>query len=217
MGMMINRRRAYGGKKRLLPSGYRQLEYIENTSNAYIDTGIVPSRDFGIEMDCYILTEISDSARSTKIFGSSKFNGGPWGGIMISTWPSTAGGQMSWCNAYGVSGGLNPKLKTYERITFKCINNVYTAQDGTITYINYRSDNHLYGTCYLFTIHTDYTALTSAGLRVYNTKIYEGYNVVRNFIPCKNPNNIVGMYDTVNGVFYSSPNGTAFVSGPRVS
>ena len=40
MGMMINRRRVMDGKKGLLPSGYTQLEYIENTSNAYIYTGI---------------------------------------------------------------------------------------------------------------------------------------------------------------------------------
>ena len=198
----------------LLPSGYTQLEYIENTSNAYIDTGIVPNRDFGIEMDCYILTEISTSAASAKLFGSSVFNNGFWGGIMMSTYPTKPGGQSTWCEA-NVVGSFDPKLKGYERITLNCINNVYTAPDGTITYINYRNDNLIYGTCYLFNIHTDRT-LTTAGLRVYNTKIYEKINIVRNFIPCINPNNVVGMYDTVNGVFYSSPNGTAFVAGPEV-
>lgn len=35
-----------------------------------------------------------------------------------------------------------------------------------------------------------------------------------NGIPCIDPNNVVGMYDTVNGQFHSSPNGTAFVAGP---
>ena len=214
--MMINRRRVCGSKKGLLPSGYTQLEYIENTSNAYIDTGIVPNRDFGIEMDCYILTEISTSATSAKLFGSSTFNNGAWGGIVIATYPTKHGGQSSW--SVNVWESFDPKLKAYERITLKCINNVYTAPDGTITYINYKNDNNIYGTCYLFFIHSDrgISASSLSQLRVYNTKIYERYNVVRNFISCKNPQNVVGMYDTVNDVFYSSPNGTAFVAGPEV-
>jgi hypothetical protein len=51
---------------------------------------------------------------------------------------------------------------------------------------------------------------------IYYVKI-EGASLIREFIPCINPNNIVGMYDTVNGVFYSSPNGTAFIAGPDVT
>lgn len=47
-------------------------------------------------------------------------------------------------------------------------------------------------------------------------KILQNDILVRDFIPCINPNNVVGMYDIVNGVFYSSPNGTAFVAGPVV-
>ena len=35
-------------------------------------------------------------------------------------------------------------------------------------------------------------------------------------VPCKNPNDVVGMYDVVNRVFYSSPNGAAFIAGPEV-
>jgi hypothetical protein len=35
-------------------------------------------------------------------------------------------------------------------------------------------------------------------------------------IPCKNSNDVVGLYDLVNNVFYASPNGALFVAGPTV-
>ena len=35
-------------------------------------------------------------------------------------------------------------------------------------------------------------------------------------VPCKDSNNVVGMYDVVNNTFYTSPNGAAFVAGPEV-
>jgi hypothetical protein len=35
-------------------------------------------------------------------------------------------------------------------------------------------------------------------------------------IPCIDPNNVVGLYDLVNDVFYSSPNGAAFIAGPKI-
>ena len=39
-------------------------------------------------------------------------------------------------------------------------------------------------------------------------------NFVRDFIPCKNPDGVVGMYDQINGKFYGSSSGTAFEPGP---
>jgi hypothetical protein len=35
----------------------------------------------------------------------------------------------------------------------------------------------------------------------------------RDFVPCLNPDGIAGLYDKVEGKFYSSPNGVAFEYG----
>ena len=42
--------------------------------------------------------------------------------------------------------------------------------------------------------------------------------IVRDMMPCKrNSDNAIGLLDKVNNVFYSSPNGVAFVAGPEVN
>jgi len=55
----------------------------------------------------------------------------------------------------------------------------------------------------------------AAGYLYYFRLWVEG-TLVRDLIPCKDTNNTVGMYDIVNHVFYTSPNGNAFVAGPTV-
>ena len=47
-----------------------------------------------------------------------------------------------------------------------------------------------------------------ANLKLYSMKIYDGSTIIRNFIPCINPSNVVGLYDVVNGTFYSSSTAT---------
>jgi hypothetical protein len=61
-----------------------------------------------------------------------------------------------------------------------------------------------------------YEAYSQGTWRIYTTTFKNDGVPVRNYIPCKNPNNVVGLYDTVYGVFKSSPNGVAFVAGPVV-
>jgi hypothetical protein len=33
-------------------------------------------------------------------------------------------------------------------------------------------------------------------------------------VPCKDSNDVVGMYNNIDGVFYTSPNRVAFIAGP---
>lgn len=44
------------------------------------------------------------------------------------------------------------------------------------------------------------------------TQLYDGATLVRDFIPCISPNNIIGMYDIVTGTFYSSATSTSFIT-----
>ena len=52
--------------------------------------------------------------------------------------------------------------------------------------------------------------------RLYYMKIYDANgNMLRNYIPCKNSSNVVGLYDTVTQTFLSSANQqSAFIAGP---
>ena len=54
-------------------------------------------------------------------------------------------------------------------------------------------------------------------MRLYSAKIYDSGTLVRNFIPCKNDNNVVGLYDLVNDVFYRNAGTGTFTAGNEVS
>ena len=52
--------------------------------------------------------------------------------------------------------------------------------------------------------------------KIWYCKIYDDDVLVRNFIPCKNPSNEIGMYDTVNDVFYGNAGTDSFIAGAEV-
>ena len=56
----------------------------------------------------------------------------------------------------------------------------------------------------------------SNGLRVFSVKISENNELVREFIPCKNPEGKAGLYDLVENKFYSSETGTDFIAGNEI-
>lgn len=64
MGMMINRRRAYGGKS--LPYD-AEVEYIQTDGKAFIDTGIKTSSNLTFDLNLYIP---SHGTQSVWMFGS---------------------------------------------------------------------------------------------------------------------------------------------------
>ena len=52
-----------------------------------------------------------------------------------------------------------------------------------------------------------------SSVKIYSVDIYDNNNtLIRRFIPCQSPSNIVGMYDLVNDVFYP-PTGSALIAG----
>jgi len=48
----------------------------------------------------------------------------------------------------------------------------------------------------------------------YYCKIWDGDTLVRDFVPCKNPSSIVGMYDFVSKTFFTNSGSGNFVAGP---
>jgi hypothetical protein len=76
---------------------------------------------------------------------------------------------------------------------------------------------HSYGTS-LFCVFGDAnnTAREFTEATLYYFKLFVEGVLVRDMVPCKNLNNVVGLYDLVNHKFYSSPNESTFVAGPEV-
>ena len=94
---------------------------------------------------------------------------------------------------------------------------VQTSPNKNVTNINNNNSTHQYGAGLFCSFSdTNNTPQRYCNGILYYFKLFVNGTLVRDMIPCKNPNNVVGLYDVVNHRFYSSPNGNAFVAGPEV-
>lgn len=211
---MITRRRYMGGKKSILPSGYKQLEYIENTSSAYIDTGII----FRNNMDCYILYSYENVTQYGYVFGVQNATNMQ----ILFRLNSNQNEYSIFLNKTGVNGLGNMVLHK------KCV--VHTHLENANSYAEVDGERLFSDTSQVLDgIQTIFMFAGNGGgspsfknavypgkIKIYQAEFIFNSVLLRDYIPCINPNNVVGMYDAVEGQFYSSPNGTAFIAGPEV-
>lgn len=199
----------------ILPNEYQQVEYIESNGTQYIDTGIIPDENYGFYVDIYFDVNIDTNSPSIKILGSSLRNNGAWGGVTLSSYGSTSGGQMTW---FSKSGQLiNPYLASKTRMQCYFVNDIYsTSLDNSTTSIPKSVYDNICGSIYLFAIHSEEGVYfnTTSCLKIYEYKTYNNSDVVQDFIPCyRKSDNEIGMYDTVNNKFYTNQGTGTFKKG----
>lgn len=181
-----------------LPSGYTQLNYIENTGQAFIDTKFTPTANTRVVMD-FQLTNAGTSNRC--LFGVAGQFSFRWYGSS-SVFRSNGNGSTNFPT--GIDGTARHKVdKTATACTLDGKHSVTTTA-GTVSY-----------TLYLLAQNNDGSSFTNpAPAKLYSCQIYEGGSLVRDFVPCTNAAGTVGVYDTANAVFYASGNAAAkFTSG----
>ena len=186
-GWLIGRRLAAMRKiVPVLPDGYTQLEYIENNDNRYIDTGYLTNLNLKIDVDIAVLTGITSLGSYKAILGNSKgwemnlvidYAGLRWVGEMT---------QM-YCPPYVVG-------QKYNIVATQSSMSV----DGVSIEKEPDTNNQIYGNFYLFAGQPQ----TRASARIYACKIYDSENLVRDFVPCTNPDGAQGMWDKVEQKFY---------------
>ena len=95
---------------------------------------------------------------------------------------------------------------------------VQTPPNKNVTNLSNSGQTHTWGTS-LFASYDnqDKTSINRfVAAKLYYFKLFVEGQLVRDMVPCKNSNNIVGLYDLVNNIFYTSPNGALFVGGPEI-
>lgn len=192
-----------GGKQEgILPHGYTRLQYIYNTNDAYINTGIAISNEDEIEFD-YI-------------------NVSPAGGDKALWGAKDSSSMYSWANMYGAIhlylrwGGkvLTTGVENCKRVWIK--DNVWYVYNNNgaliTTWDSGAGTFQMNTTITLFGYHreNDVIQYTCKGVAISIFIIKNKWHG----IPCKDSNNVVGMYDLVHRNFHTSPNGTAFIAGP---
>lgn len=192
-----------GEQESILPAGYTRLKYIYTTNNAYINTGVaIGSSD---DISCAWLYVSSDGGDKC-IWGARDTNA-----------------LYSFVDKYGTSSSV------YYRWGGKDLSNYVPSNRARVV------DNIFYiynGENLVQTWETGagtFQMTTPLTLFAYNDKVQntvrmnlkgvgiKEFTIAGKFdaIPCKDPNNVVGMYDIVNNVFHGSENSTAFIAGPN--
>ena len=186
-----------------LPDGYTQLEYIECTGTQFINTNYIIKTLPKIEADVMITSEQDKDIIGTPFAQE---------GCFIIDY--TRGGQSIYYR-YGTSAPLyDNNMPSLYNVWTHCEwgQNVYYNGNLVLTVSspgNFSSNNET-----LYIGRGRYFGDSGYGQAKFGrVKIFDNNILVRDLIPAKNSSNVIGMYDTVNNVFYTNAGTGEFIAG----
>lgn len=206
--MTLSRRRGFMTQKELIPSEYKQVEWLYNNGNAYIDSGI----------EC-----TSDLAVRFKFVASDSLNRALCGGIDLSTSPiyfrhhcSPYGGRLAYWIQHDSSGTaqFNP-LHTVGDVAEVFIDpkNGIGEMNGISGTFNPMTTLRTTGKNYgIFARIASDGTLQTRNASFYYFKFYRNDQLIGDFVPCvRKSDNKPGMYDTVTRTFFTNAGAGEFI------
>ena len=195
-----------------LPSEYQEVEYIESSGTQYIDTGLSMPNGFKTEMR--VSTNIGSGYR---FFLGAEDDESPY-----------------YRNFFGINGSNHYFLGAYSNLTSSevmQVNQFYTFNVSTISGNRYYKVNDIdvltytdnttpltSRNLYLFRINSNSGGGYFSSIKLCYCKIYDNDTLVRDFIPCyRKSDDVIGLYDLVNGVFYTNAGTGTFLKGADVA
>lgn len=205
--------------KSLLPSEYQQVEYIQSSGVQYIADTIDLDENVDIKAEIEIVSFPTTSEAG--LFGkrgSGASNNNISARISSSNQIVLDFNNSTW-TAYRLTVNDCVINKKYKIIINKNERSVYDG--STLLGTNNTVNNDTISLSDFPIFQTNYSTYKGS-IRVYTFIIKENGTLVRNFIPCyRKADNVIGLYDKVNGVFYTYPGETPFTKGndvmPKVS
>lgn len=180
-----------------LPKGYLRLSYIQSSGTQYFDTGYEPNQNTRVVMDVEIL-----NASTTPIFGAR-------GASNANAYAAWAFSQTKMRTDYG-SGVLEQTVSNaFERMTIDKKKNVCSF--GSTLAKNAEATFQTPCSLLLLGLNNNGTADSKKlSAKFYSCKIYSNDVIIRDFIPVKNDEDVVGLYDFVERKFYKNAGTGAF-------
>lgn len=188
----------------VLPDGYTQIEYVQSDGGAHwIDTGFKPNQNTGIIAKFQLL---SSTVNQTPIYARTAMNVAAFG-VFIDA-------SSKWTADYGTKR-FTGTTSAQSLINLNFNKNVVKLNDESYTFDTqtFQSNSNLT----IFGRNTGGTVQYTAKMKLYSCEIYDNGTLIRNFIPCKNSSETIGLYDIVNSQFYTNVGtGGVFTAGPEV-
>lgn len=186
----------------LLPEGYTELEYIQSNGTQYINTLFTPNNRTRVVMD------LDSSTTSTAAYFGSRDDAGSNAFILWALSSTSVrydyGSKTYEKTVSGVTGRMTIDVNMSkwkfgeqefeaEEETFQCSNSLMllTSISGGVV-----DDRRL-------------------SAKLYSCRIYDDETLIRNFIPCTNPDGFAGLYDLLNEKFYVNAGSGTFAEGKK--
>lgn len=204
----------------ILPREYQEVEYIESTGTQYIDTGILASPVFKMEADFqFTYNYLGTTEKPT--------NGTVQSPSYIAFGYNTAVTATNFYLAYSsytVDTSIPFDTKKHRCVIQGLGGSGNTGRwniDGSVG----DKTGIINGTFSKGTLPFILFARNSksgiggfAKMRLFAFKFYEDNIIIRDFIPCyRKADNVIGLYDLVNGVFYTNQGTGTFLKGTDYS
>lgn len=201
-----------GGGPHSLPSGYTRLSYIENplSSNAYINTGVPNGYKPLFTIDFMSYDDFNTTTYGCILGARTASNNNDW---QLTTYCTSGNGTLRLGGASQNNNAHLPSKNT--RFTASLTSSAYIVDSTTYSVSRQASSLSANYSMYLFALNQANSAVQNGHGRVYSLKIYYGNFWLRDYVPCKDPNNVVGLYDLITETFFGSENSTSFVAGPN--
>lgn len=197
---MLRRREMMAPSKSILPSEYQQVEYLESTGGAYIDTRYRPFDNFDVE--------------SINIW--SKVNADNFwlcGAVNLSTFRQDIGIGRNAQRIYGYSTFNVLSSDVFYKIELTTTTVSINNEKSTLIY---QGDNN-YPSGLSFLLFKANGSILGPKGKIYYCKIVTTQSGTYEFIPCyRIADNVAGMYDIVNNMFYTNAGTGEFLVGADV-
>ena len=197
-------------EKPSIPQEYQEVEYIESTGNQWIDAGVSGTSIYGIEMNIIPMQQLTNNQSNTMCQLGGPTNNGTIGQHYDYKW------YLRWQgNDYQNSSTWGYYNKTsINKIVVKdgkfYVNDSLIYSGYTGSFSNSNSNIYIFNCSDL-----KFPAIT----RLYSLKLYNNNNtLLRDFIPCyRKSDGVIGLYDKVEGKFYTNQGTGTFLKGNNVN
>ena len=187
-----------------LPAGYTQVEYLKSTGTQYINVGLKPNQDTRIVLDVnsplvsgpvwlFGARTAADSKTYNFLCQGSKY-------------------RSDYNDNSSTSLTINPSGR-FEIDKDKNITKINGSTASTVPYGTFQCEYNLF----LFNNNNAGAAGAGASISIYSCKIYDNGTLVRNFVPARNSSGTLGLYDAVNGIFYTNQGSGTFTAGADIN
>lgn len=189
-------------KKIMLPDGYKAIEYIGTSDTQYIDTGFIPNQDTRFVCEFMYLsgTEIYGcrTATTTKNF-SMRY--------------ASSSYQVSYRNGYFSVPGSSSTRTWYIADQDRNVFSLKSADGLELGRLEFAyADFKCSLPIAIGAIITGSDSANCASGRFKSCQIYDNGILVRDFIPCINPDGEAGMWDKVENKFYGNAGSGTFIT-----